>query len=875
MTRRGPWTGTVRGSWARLAVLACAALAHVPVAAQTAQLVATSVEVRPQLAVIPFVGVQASVGLENRGQSDARISKATLRLVRGEEDVSHRFWVEPAGDNALLVPSGKTALLRFTVQGFHDSPAGRLAVHPAVEWYDAADSMVGGERGCEAMLEKGWAASQTPEMHGTFESVADEALGSRGVPRAAQFRVDGNVAKGMIAARSPRVPVRPAVRYIAGVEYCSDRSGWGSSLDKGLTVVQYGDEGALRAVDQHLYELPFWTQERMSFETLAGATEVQMSVWMRAFETRQTGEMRWCLPFLLPQHRLQEVCSAERPGTLNARRDASTLKLPKGELSPVVYLGDDWETQGNWMGRHGGRGYVLCGMGGCGDVVGILGPGETMPRQGGVEQAGARRFDYRLDVWEASDIARYWVPSPGWNDRRALRNPQLIGSPVEHFFSAWDDHGEAHPFDSNGPDLKVTVDVPETWHRLSLYFCDYDWGHTHRPRLHKVTVFDPGGEAACRLYVGPHWSGTYKSVLVKGPIQLTIRIEKGPSVTASLCGIFLDAPVVVGTTLHLLDSKAPGVVRPVLNAPAPDLRRLLRYVDVPGEQAPTWPPAYITQVGDETRLARQDERDTRRSPKANALVREALAADLCHAFTQWTALRRHIQAVFSLSAELLGPEVAQAVAEEAVGWEMEQGHFFAAAIWAAAQTNALLANREEKRAAKLLHQYAGTFAGVMPDFADLCLRRSLSASAAVLSPSDWREQTRERGASLNVCFPELGQRCFQAIADKFGEASLAGSERLGWSMALYRSGHFSAAQQALELLVSEDTQRGLDTRGLATAWLYLGLCQLAQGQIEAGEASLQRLFKEFPGTWAAHRACSFLDGIRVKQGEVPANGQVR
>ncbi len=71
------------------------------------------------------------------------------------------------------------------------------------------------------------------------------------------------------------------------------------------------------------------------------------------------------------------------------------------------------------------------------------------------------------------DSIRRWIHWIKTDKHRTLYNPDL-GYRRQ---AEWDDHGEAYPMTFEGPDLWVSLEVPEGTWRVSSYFFNKD-GHT-------------------------------------------------------------------------------------------------------------------------------------------------------------------------------------------------------------------------------------------------------------------------------------------------------------------------------------------------------------------------------------------------------------
>lgn len=121
-------------------------------------------------------------------------------------------------------------------------------------------------------------------------------------------------------------------------------------------------------------------------------------------------------------------------------------------------------------------------------------------------------------------------------DRRALYCSQT----GRRRYASWDDRGEVRPFDDAGPDLLVSVRLPEGLHLVSLYLVDWDWHEGPHPRMQTVTVLDRADDPLAVVATGKFGGGQYERFLTRGPRELTLRISKHRSPCAMLSGLFVD-----------------------------------------------------------------------------------------------------------------------------------------------------------------------------------------------------------------------------------------------------------------------------------------------------------------------------------------------
>lgn len=261
--------------------------------------------------------------------------------------------------------------------------------------------------------------------------------------------------------------------------------------------------------------------------------------------------------------------------------------LPVGA---ALYLGDDWRTHGDWIGRYGRQRAVLCAISApfnrvfssdirlYPDIIGQIGPHHS-----------------------DDDSLRHWLQS---EDARVLYDP-MIGHRRE---AEWDDHAEAYANTFEGPDLWISIGVPSGAHRVSCYFFNKD-GHEGANRLRDYGVElravrealppwpetpEAGPDFAARFKqvfadywakryqivaradaetplaqarVRDFWGGAYKSFLVRGPSKYWIKVAKNNSFNTILQAVFIDR--LADSTSW--DGKAMGLMGGVrINPPDPD-----------------------------------------------------------------------------------------------------------------------------------------------------------------------------------------------------------------------------------------------------------------------------------------------------------------
>lgn len=224
--------------------------------------------------------------------------------------------------------------------------------------------------------------------------------------------------------------------------------------------------------------------------------------------------------------------SAEQMAALtHAAQRLSAARTP----GSGAFLGDDWATQGDWVGRYGRQYAVLCGMKAPADHV------FSASEYYGVEDTIGPHH-------QGSSSPYSYVFQRETADRRALYTP-LLGHRRQ---SEWNDGSfdeNKYPATYDGPDLWLAVTVPAGAQRVSLYFVNKD-GHSGRNQVRDYTLelkapaltvdAAEGEPTLARARVQNFWGGVYKQFAVQGPGQFWIKIERGGSHVTILQGVMID-----------------------------------------------------------------------------------------------------------------------------------------------------------------------------------------------------------------------------------------------------------------------------------------------------------------------------------------------
>lgn len=200
--------------------------------------------------------------------------------------------------------------------------------------------------------------------------------------------------------------------------------------------------------------------------------------------------------------------------------------------SETSYIGPDWATQGDWMGRYGRLYAVLCA--GNSPLNHVVSRGQPVTV---VESIGPHA--------SRNDALRNWIHSLSTDNVSALWNP-YVGRRRQ---ADWDDHGENYALEHEGPDLWIRVKLPEGTHQVSLYFYNKD-GRSGTNRLRdydlqvkRVTNLDNPdamidvARARIRDFVG---GGVYHRFALTGEGDYAIKIGRNGSFNTICNGVMID-----------------------------------------------------------------------------------------------------------------------------------------------------------------------------------------------------------------------------------------------------------------------------------------------------------------------------------------------
>ena len=257
---------------------------------------------------------------------------------------------------------------------------------------------------------------------------------------------------------------------------------------------------------------------------------------------------------ILPPAPLPSPAAPPTVAELKALLAAVPAGKPALKPGTGLFLGDDWQTQGDWVGRYGRQYALLCGFGSPFDQTVTQGPGYSISEGIGPHHKkpdGVYTYIATLDTPD-----RRFPYSPLLGHRRDAEVNDGSWDPAQ-YSSTWE-----------GPDLWITFQVPEGLHRASFYFVNND-GHVGvnrwRDFLLELKADAPTVEAEdaapalARARVAEFYGGVYKQFLVQGPATCHMKIGRCYSFCTKLQAVFLDK----------LSGPLSTVVPFILPAPAP------------------------------------------------------------------------------------------------------------------------------------------------------------------------------------------------------------------------------------------------------------------------------------------------------------------
>lgn len=235
-----------------------------------------------------------------------------------------------------------------------------------------------------------------------------------------------------------------------------------------------------------------------------------------------------------PMHQAALPTPAAAPTAEALTAMAGKVKSSSDRLAPGTgyYLGEDWETEGDWDGRYGRQFAVLCAARSpLDDDIQAIFPFKATGQLGPNHDAG--------------DGLRHWVHWVKTDNPRCLYDP----IPGYRRQAEWDDHGETYATTHEGPDIWILVAVPEGVHCVSMYFVNkdgHDGDNRSRDYLVELRQYAPTPDDAERLApmararVRAFWGGVYEKFVVAGPGKFWLKVAKNNSMNTIVSSVFID-----------------------------------------------------------------------------------------------------------------------------------------------------------------------------------------------------------------------------------------------------------------------------------------------------------------------------------------------
>ena len=281
--------------------------------------------------------------------------------------------------------------------------------------------------------------------------------------------------------------------------------------------------------------------------------------------TKKAGWWQKIFHSTLKPARLPTAAAAPNLAELNQLlKDVEAVPVARLTNGAVVSLEDDWRTEGQWTGRYGRFWIALCANWSPQDDRWGAGWEVNYHAQIGLNHKRGDSLRYWVH-WLATADNRCLEMSPTYLHSRVLRNDTTWD--VDRRESEWNDNGGEYPLTMDGPHLYCSLSVPAGLFYLSLYDMNKD-GHFRNNRLrdYQVSIRPHPGRAWLDKRVGnstamwsfydieefdqkpelaqgrinDFWGGVYKRFLVRGPTQLTVRLNRNHSLNTMVSGVMLD-----------------------------------------------------------------------------------------------------------------------------------------------------------------------------------------------------------------------------------------------------------------------------------------------------------------------------------------------
>ncbi len=227
---------------------------------------------------------------------------------------------------------------------------------------------------------------------------------------------------------------------------------------------------------------------------------------------------------------------APAPSHLALEELIRRVQSGEGAAVTAASFGEDWRTEGDWLGHYGVNYARLC---------------TGTPQFANAEE----QFFGGLggaDIWRESsphqydgDVAFYVA----WYHSHLLRTLYYPDA-QQRIEGEWNDAGLRYPRLYDGPDMWLKVKIPAGVYRLSFYFHNKD-DHSgiNDLRDYVVQVYPKGSSPAvawatqrplAQGRVMQFWGGMYISFVLKGPGAYQVRLNRNYGFSLTVAGMFLD-----------------------------------------------------------------------------------------------------------------------------------------------------------------------------------------------------------------------------------------------------------------------------------------------------------------------------------------------
>jgi hypothetical protein len=257
--------------------------------------------------------------------------------------------------------------------------------------------------------------------------------------------------------------------------------------------------------------------------------------------------------FSVAQNNFPKLPSKIKPPTIEE------LNLMQTKLEKLIrplpkvyaaYLGEDWKTQGDWVGRTFRDWAVMCAA---------VSP---FDRDISFSDNYYEVHDFIGPNADKSDSIRAWVHWLKTDNPKALWDP-FVGYRRQ---AEWDDHGEAYPLFRDGPDIWYQLDVKHTGvFKIGMYFFNKDGHHgMNRLRDYIVEVYPSENhqwqnyivsrqifariaesqvtklKPLLRCRINNFWGGVHKQFVINGPAKYFVKIDRNYSFNTIISAVTID-----------------------------------------------------------------------------------------------------------------------------------------------------------------------------------------------------------------------------------------------------------------------------------------------------------------------------------------------